>query len=253
MISRAIRANLRGGRGAVTVPVIGGGGGGGGNGFDDDFETGGTLDPGIWSTYQAGSTGGVTLSGGRYRNLIDDDSGTGNRSLWFGGSQGRFDYQDPGSLSFEFIATNIGIGQLGDSQAAVADTGDFQLCGILVHVETLATVSYRGYFVGHRGSAPFTIEAKNTSSGTSNVTDEGANFTGANTRMDLRVVGNGDGTVSFYNRAPNSSDPWTAATAAGFQNPEPFTVGMRVGLVAYKFDQFAPDFVGTCDAWQKVA
>ena len=222
------------------------------DGFDDDFETGGSLDPALWTTYQSGSTGGVTLVSGRYRNLIDDDSGTGNRSLWFNAADGRMDYQTPGSLTFEFIAYNVGIGTLADSQAVVPDTGDFQFCGIMVHVETLATVSYRTYLVGHRGGTAFTIEAKNTLNGSSNTTDEGANFTSGATRMDLRVVGNGDGTVSFYNRTALSSDPWTLGTSAGFQNPEPFGVNMRVGLVAYKFDEFAADFVGTCDAWERI-
>lgn len=264
-VSKGMRPALttrRGGGGfASSLPIVGGGGGGG-NPDSDDFDgaNGSALDAGRWSTFNAGSTGGVTQQDGRYQNLIDDDGGSGNTSLWFGSSQGRYDYQDPGSLSFEYVAHNCGIGQVGDPTTAPAFVSNrFKLCGILVHADgddpgpdVFTSQSYRGYFVGHRGSTQFTIEAKNNNAGTSNVTDEGADAAPLG-RADLRVVGNGDGTINFFYRQPGEGEgDWVAAVVPGFQNPEPFTLAnIRVGLVAYKYTEFAANFVGVCDRWER--
>lgn len=220
-----------------------------GNGFDDDFETPGALDPARWTTFNSGATAGVVVAGGQYRNSVLDDAGTGNTSLWFNAAQGRYDYQDPANLTFRIEALGCGPGTVADPTVPlphIGATNGFQLVGILVHVQTLATVSYRGIFAGHRGAQPFTVENKNTNAGSSSANDEGPNVqTGF---ADLACIGNGDGTLSFEYKDAGAG-VWIAASPPVANNPEPLTVNMRIGLVSYKFDQFKRDFVGVCDSW----
>lgn len=225
------------------------------NGFDDTFDGSGAMKA-RWTqfidpTVPQDDGEFPTQTDGRYRRLVVHDYAD-DRQLWFNAQQGQLYYQTL-TFPFEVHALNIGIGLTTNSQTAPVPDVDmaaqpYAFCGVVVHVTTLTTMSYRANLVGHRGPSAYTIECKNTNAGSSNVIDEGNGFLGTTTRADLRVVGNADNTCTFYYREVGDST-WIATSVPPSQNPEPFGATVHVGLVAYDFLYPGVDFVGTCDEW----
>lgn len=216
----------------------------------DDFAGDGPLID--YVTNNASALPDVARVGGRYRaNLVDN---TDNITLHYHEDQGRLDAKLI-SFPFEFIARNIGIGTQEDSQVAASSTNNpFNFAGVQVHVEELGTPSSSHVVVGHRGSTHFTIEGKNTISGSSSVNDIGAN-TVPDARADIRIVGNEDRTLTVYWQVPNldaanTADNWTLYNGTGNLPGEAPTYGenVYVGLITYAFHSTGLPFVGTCDA-----
>jgi hypothetical protein len=228
------------------------------NGFDDNFNGSGPLNPARWSTYIDAAVPTDTMvpsqTAGRYRKLVDIFAG--DPTLWYNADQARLDYQTL-TFPFEAIAYNVGIGLPGDSQAVPVPGVDmvaepYAFCGVLIHIPTLTTASYRSCVFGHRGPTAYTIEQKNTLTGVSNVVDQGPGVLPLG-RGDLRIVGNAPGnTLDFFYRQPGTP-PWVAVTEAGFSNPEPLPASVEVGLVTYAFGFPGSDFVGTCDEWRVIS
>ncbi|MEP2023025.1 MAG: hypothetical protein ABJH98_11375 [Reichenbachiella sp.] len=215
--------------------------------LSDDFAGNGALLD--YVTNNESALPDVSRKDGRYyANLT---SNTDNITLHYHEDQGRLDAKKL-SFPFEFIARNIGIGTQEDSQTAPTSANDpYNFCGVQVHVLDLATASSSHVVVGHRGSASFTIEGKNTNDGNSSVNDIGAN-TVPDGRADIRIVGNEDQSITVYWQVPNldeSADDWTLyngtgelpGTAPTYENE------VYVGLITYAFEQNGVPFVGTCD------
>jgi len=226
------------------------------NGFDDTFDGSGAMKA-RWTLYDDTSNMTVTQAGGRYHALVDDN--TGDQQLWYLTDQARMDWMLL-TFPFEVIATNIGIGTVGDTQTANVPGVDthaspWQFCGVCVHVLTMATVSYRLWTVGHRGGTHYTIESKNSLNGANNIADGGADLCPLG-RADIRLVGNADSTITPFYRLPGDTT-WLGSGAgmpdAGFQSPEPFAATANVGLLSYTFGLQSEPFVGTCDAWTVVS
>ncbi|KQC28777.1 hypothetical protein [Flagellimonas eckloniae] len=196
----------------------------------------------------------VTRENGRYRAELTDNSD--NKTLHFNDDQGRLDAKLV-TFPFEFIARNIGIGTLDDSQTAPTPSGSLYIfSGVQVHVEDLDSFNSAHVVVGHRGNTHFTIEGKNTVNGDSSVNDIGAN-TVPNGRADIRIVGNEDQTITVYWQVPNldyetTDDNWTAYNETGNLPGIAPTFGnnVYVGLITYAFGTNGVPFVGTCDAIQ---
>ncbi len=188
---------------------------------------------------------------GRYRAELTDN--TGNRTLHFHGDQGRLDAKVV-TFPFDYVARNIGIGTLSDSQTAPSSAGSpYLFAGVQVHSTDLDAADSAHVVVGHRGPTAFTVEGKNTVNGSSSVNDVGAN-TVPDGRADIRIVGNSDRTLTVYWQQPNvgdaGDDEWQlyrgtgelpGATAA-------FGPSVYVGLITYAFGTAGVPFVGTADA-----
>ena len=186
---------------------------------------------------------------GRYRaELTNNDN---NVTLHFNEEQGRLDAVLV-TFPFEFIARNIGIGQIDDSQTSPPHQDNaYNFSGVQVHTLDLSSPNSSHVVVGHRGPTGFTIEGKNTPNGASSVNDIGAN-TVPDGRADIRVVGNEDRSLTIYWQTPNLSgqaDDWILyngtgmlpGTAPNYENQA------YVGLITYAFFTTGVPFVGTCD------
>lgn len=189
---------------------------------------------------------------GRYHaNLTNNDN---NITLHFNEEQGRLDAKSL-SFPFEFIARNIGIGTIDDSQQApTADNNPYNFAGVQVHVSDLNSLNSSHVVVGHRGPTGFTIEGKNTLNGSSSVDDIGAN-TVPDARADIRIVGNTDRTLTVYWQLPNldfenTEDNWSLYNQTGnLPGTAPaYGESVYVGLITYSFELTGVPFVGTCDA-----
>ncbi len=193
----------------------------------------------------------VTQVEGRYHARVLDNEG--NKTLHFNEEQGRLDALLL-EFPFEFIARNIGIGTIEDSQESLLPTGtQYNFSGVQVHVTDLDDPNSAHVVVGHRGSTHFTIEGKNTVDGVSSVNDIGANMTPLG-RADIRIVGNTDRTITVYWQEPNTDlnpefDQWNLYNDTGeLPGIAPqFSNEIYVGLITYAFDQEGLPFVGTCD------
>ncbi len=191
---------------------------------------------------------------GRYRAELTDN--TDDITLHFNDDQGRLDAKLL-SFPFEFIARNIGIGSIGDSQIAPNPVNSLYIfSGVQIHVETLDSFNSAHVVVGHRGNTHFTIEGKNTVDGNSSVNDIGAN-TAPNGKADIRIVGSENQTITVYWQTPNltfetEDDNWTAYNETGnLPGTAPaFGTNVYVGLITYAFGTNGVPFVGTCDAIQ---
>ncbi|MEP0985139.1 hypothetical protein [Ekhidna sp.] len=217
--------------------------------FVDSFDGSGDLIDYVTNNAEALPT--VGRVDGRYRAELTDN--TDNVTLHFNDQQGRLDAKLV-SFPFEFIARNIGIGTLTDSQTAPQHQNDsYNFAGVQVHALDLNSPNSSHVVVGHRGPTGFTIEGKNTLDGNSSVNDAGANIV-PDGRADIRIVGNMDNTITVYWQTPNltgedSQDDWVLYNGSGElpgQAPT-FESEVYVGLITYAFYSTGVPFVGTCD------
>lgn len=213
--------------------------------FIDSFEGSGDLIDYITNNSEA--LPNVARVNGRYRAELVDN--TDNVTLHFNDQQGRLDAKLL-AFPFEFIARNIGIGTVEDSQTAPSHSNDpYNFAGVQVHTIDLSSPNSSHVVVGHRGPTGFTIEGKNTVNGSSAVNDNGSNSV-PDGRADIRIVGNEDRTITIYWQAPGSSDDqWVLYNGTGElpgQAPE-FGEEVYVGLITYAFYTTGLPFVGTCD------
>jgi len=223
-------------------------------GFNDDFDGNGALVD--YVTNNASALPQVTQSENRYHALLADNSN--NVTLHFNEDQGRLDAKLL-EFPFEFIARNIGIGTVEDSQTApTSANGPYIFSGVQVHVEDFNSINSSHVVVGHRGPNGFTIEGKNTLDGNSSVNDIGEN-TVPSGRADIRIVGNEDKTLTVHWQLPNlnhqtDSDSWTLYRDTGnLPGTAPnYGDSVYVGLITYAFGSTGVPFVGTCDAIQIV-
>ncbi|MGI9549953.1 MAG: hypothetical protein ACR2MT_02040 [Aurantibacter sp.] len=189
---------------------------------------------------------------GRYRAALTDNQN--NVTLHFNDRQGRLDAKLL-TFPFEFIARNIGIGTLENSQTAPAPSnGPYIFAGVQVHVEDFNSINSSHVVVGHRGATGFTIEGKNTLNGSSSVNDIGANMAPEG-RADIRIVGNADRTLTVHWQLPNlefetEADSWNLYRENGrLPGTAPsYDENVYVGLITYASGNQGVPFVGTCDA-----
>lgn len=220
--------------------------------FIDSFDTEGALVD--YVTNNASAVPNVASVSGRYKATLEDN--TDNISLHFNIDQGRIDAKQV-TFPFEFVARNIGIGTLDDSQTApVPNNGPYVFSGVQVHVTDFNSINSSHVVVGHRGNTGYTIEGKNTVDGDSSVNDIGAN-TVPDGRGDIRIVGNADRSLTIYWQTPNldyetTEDDWILYNGTGMLPGSAPTYGSEVyvGLITYAFGQNGVPFVGTCDAIQ---
>lgn len=187
---------------------------------------------------------------GRYRAEVTDN--TGNQTLHFHGVQGRLDAMLV-TFPFDYVARNIGIGSLSDSQVAPDPAGSaYIFSGVQVHSTDLNAADSAHVVVGHRGNTRFTIEGKNTVAGQSRVNDIGGDAA-PDGRADIRIVGNSNGTLTVYWQVPrtdpSAADDWQLYRGTG-QLPGPtadFGSSAYIGLITYAYGTNGVPFVGTAD------
>lgn len=220
----------------------------------DNFDGNGSLLN--YTTNNASALPEVARVNGRYRAELTDN--TNNKTLHYHGDQGRLDAKIV-SFPFEYIARNIGIGTIADSQSPPPATGSpYIFAGIQVHVLDLDSRNSAHFVVGHRGSTYFTAEGKNTVNGSSSVNDDGANILPEG-RADLRVVGQADRSLKWYWQRPNpnpgvQADSWNAYRGDGDfpGNQASFGSQVYIGLITYAYNQAGIPFVGTADSVELV-
>ncbi|MFS4491893.1 hypothetical protein [Maribacter sp. 2308TA10-17] len=218
--------------------------------FTDSFDTEGDLID--YVTNNAAALPNVSSVDGRYKAVLDDN--TNNITLHFHEDQGRIDAKLV-TFPFEFIARNIGIGTLADSQTAPSPNGNpYLFSGVQVHHKDFNSINSTHVVVGHRGGAEFTIEGKNTVDGSSSVNDIGANTAPAG-RADIRIVGTEERELIIYWQTPNLDyetveDTWNLYRDTGDLPGATPAYGeeVYVGLITYAYGQTGVPFVGTCDA-----
>lgn len=220
--------------------------------FTDTFEGTGLLVD--YVTNNESALPEVGRTDGRYKAVLT--SNTGNVTLHFNQDQGRLDAKSV-SFPFEFIARNIGVGTLEDSQSAPSSSNSpFSFSGVQVHVEDFNSINSSHVVVGHRGGTGFTIEGKNTLNGDSSVNDIGRN-TAPEGRADIRIKGNEDRTLTVSWQVPNldfenTADVWTLYRSTGnLPGTAPdYGETVYIGLITYAYGSTGVPFVGTCDAVQ---
>lgn len=184
---------------------------------------------------------------GRYRAELTDN--TDNVTLHFHGDQGRLDAKLV-TFPFDYTVRNIGIGTLADSQVAPNPSGSaYIFSGVQVHSADLDEAVSAHVVVGHRGSAKFTIEGKNTVNGNSRVNDIGGNTAPAG-RADIRIVGNSDRSLTVYWQTPRSgADDWQLYRGTGALPGATAAFGpsVYIGLITYAYGSAGIPFVGTAD------
>ncbi|WP_109098810.1 hypothetical protein [Aquimarina sp. AU58] len=216
----------------------------------DDFEgTGPLVD---YITNNATVLPNVSRSSGKYHAVLDDN--TNNQTLHFNEEQGRLDAKLV-TFPFEFIARNIGIGTIADSQTApIHSDTQYNFSGIQVHVEDFNSINSSHVVIGHRGTRRFTIEGKNTVNGVSSVDDIGIDMVPLG-RADIRIIGDENNELTFYWQQPNltsnsTSDEWILYNGTGkLPGTAPsYDSKVYIGLITYAFGNAGIPFVGTCDA-----
>lgn len=219
--------------------------------FDDEFAGTGGLDG--YVTNNADVLPDVGRVDGRYRAVLDDN--TDDKTLHFWSSQGRLDARAV-AFPFEYVARNIGIGTVADSQQAPAPDGpdSFVFAGVQVHDLRPDERNSSHVVIGHRGGTTFTIEAKNTCDGESFVDDDGPGVLPAG-RGDIRLVGNADRTITVSYQPPNPApgttpDEWILYRGTGDlpgTAPE-YGAVVYIGIITYAQGDAGLPFVGTVDA-----
>lgn len=214
--------------------------------LSDDFEDDGELTGFV--TNNENSLPNVVKVDGRYRAEVTNNDN--NRTLHFNEFQGRLDAKLL-TFPFEFIARNIGIGTIEDSQLAPQPTNDpYIFSGVQVHVQDFESINSSHVVVGHRGPTEFTIEGKNTLNAVSSVNDAGEGIV-PDGRADIRIVGNEDRTLTVYWQLPEQEeDNWVLYNDTGDlpgDAPE-YGDSVYVGLITYIFEFNGLPFVGTADA-----
>ena len=187
---------------------------------------------------------------GRYRAELTDNAD--NKTLHFNRSQGRLDAKLV-TFPFDYVARNIGIGSLSNSQVAPnPPQSTFMFAGIQVHSTELAAADSAHVVVGHRGNTRFTIDGKNAVAGRSRVNDNGSG-TAPNGRADIRIVGNNERSLTIFWQPPDlgsgATDNWQLYGGTG-RLPGPtaaFGPSVYIGLIAYAFGTLREPFVGTAD------
>jgi hypothetical protein len=192
---------------------------------------------------------------GRYRAELTDNAA--DKTLHFNDAQGRLDAKLV-AFPFDYVARNIGVGSVSDSQLAPNPSGStFMFSGIQVHSTDLDAADSAHVVVGHRGNTKFTVEGKNTVGGGSSVNDVGAN-TAPDGRADIRIVGNSGRTLTVYWQTPNfssaASDNWQLYLGTGNLpgSTAPFEASVYIGLITYAFGSGSVPFVGTADSVELV-
>jgi hypothetical protein len=216
--------------------------------FSDDFDGTGPLIG--YTTTNAEVLPTVGRVDGRYRAELTDNAD--DKTLHYHDAQGRLDAV-PATFPFVYIARNVGIGTLADSQVAPDPPGaSYIFAGVQVHSADLDAADSAHVVVGHRGGTQFTIEGKNTVAGHSRVDDIGAGTAPAG-RADIRIVGNADRTLTVYWQTPNLDDgvdDWQLYRGTG-DLPGPtaaFGPTVFVGLITYAFGSAGLPLVGTADS-----
>jgi hypothetical protein len=219
-------------------------------GINDTFSGSGALQG--YSTNNTSALPDVTRSNGRYRANLTNNSG--NVTLHFNGSQGRLDAKIV-AFPFDVAVRNIGIGTQANSQTAPSSSGNpYIFAGVQVHVPDFDDRTSSHVVVGHRGGTGFTVEGKNTNSGSSSVNDVGSN-TAPDGRADIRIRGNADRTLTVYWQVPNLSgdpqnDAWNLYRGSGtLPGPAPaYPNNVYIGLITYAAGSTGVPFVGTADS-----
>lgn len=220
--------------------------------FIDSFDMDGALVN--YVTNNESSLPNVASVFGRYKAILDDNAN--NITLHFHNDQGRIDAKLV-EFPFEFIARNIGIGTLEDSQLApLPNNSPYLFSGIQVHAKDFNSINSSHVVVGHRGATSYTIEGKNTVKGESSVNDIGRN-TVPEGRADIRIIGNEDRTIVVHWQIPNldfasTDDRWNHYRDTGnLPGATPvYDSEVYIGLITYAYGQDGVPFVGTCDAIQ---
>lgn len=219
-------------------------------GLSDDFNTDGPLVG--YTTNNETALPDIRQDSGRYLAVLTDNDN--DKTLHYNQSQGRLDAKKV-LFPFQFIARNIGIGTIQDSQTALphSSNGQYTFCGVQVHVTDLENRNSSHIVIGHRGGTGFTIEGKNTVNGTSSVDDIGPDQV-PTAKADLRIVGNEDRTLTIYWQVPNLSldainDNWKLYKDTGkLPNQAPaYGKEVYIGLITYALGNTGVPFVGTCD------
>jgi len=210
-----------------------------------------------FTTNNADALPEVVRHQGRYHATLT--SNANEKTLHFHKRQGRLDAKRL-KFPFEFIARNIGIGTIDDSQVA-PNPQDFpnpnrvfMFAGIQVHSLDFKSLDSAHFVVGHRGKHTFTVEGKNTRNGKSSVNDAGEGIVPTG-RADLRVLGTSRKNLKWYWQQPNmepgtKDDNWIAYRDNGkFPGKQAkFADEVYVGLITYSFEQQSVPFVGTSDS-----
>ena len=239
--------------GSPSTEVAPGGvcGGNGGPSFADDFAGSGPLID--YTTNNPDALPDVSRVDGRYRAVLTDN--TANKTLHFHNAQGRLDARLV-EFPFDYVARNIGIGTLADSQTAPEPNGHsaYVFAGVQVHHADLDARISSHVVIGHRGGTNFTVEGKNTNWGSSSVNDDGYGVAPLG-RVDLRIVGNEDRTLTVYYQEPNTNpgvnaDDWQPYRGDGdLPGSDPaFGSSVYVGLITYAYGDNLVPFVGTADS-----
>ena len=220
------------------------------DGFSDTFDgaDGDPLDSSLWTEYNSSVIATREQRDGRFRAVIDDN--TGDQTLWYLSDVGWFAYQTL-TFPFEIDYLNIGIGKTSDSQAVPVPGVDtaaspWQFGGVVVHSLTPGDLNYRLMVVGHRdGFNTYTYESKNSDgTGFNSIVDGGANAAPLG-RLDIKVIGNANQTITFQHRQPGVGS-YVNSTVPAFRFPT-YASTCLVGLVGYTFALSSMPFVITCD------
>jgi len=215
-----------------------------------------------FTTNNASVLPNVGMRCGRYTAELLDN--TGDQTLHFNNSQGRFDGV---LLSFPFrvIARNLGIAPMNQPTAVHQPSGNaFNFVGIQVHQQDLNGLNSAHVVIGQRGGTVNTIEGKMTLNGSSQVTDIGDSAL-PNGRADLMIVGQNDGTLLVYWQQPNLSgnptnDSWIAYDDY-LSNPPGVLPGdlpdwgvsnIYVGIITYAQGTNGVPFMGVMDSFEVV-
>jgi hypothetical protein len=219
--------------------------------FADSFDGNGALEG--YVTNNPSVLPDVTQTNGRYRAVLTDNQD--NKTLHFHEDQGRLDARVV-EFPFDYVARNIGIGTVSDSQSAPQPNGSsaYVFAGVQVHSLNLEERTSSHVVIGHRGGAHFTVEGKNTNNGSSSVNDDGFGVAPLG-RVDLRIVGSADGTLTVYYQQPNAAPGSTADTWELYRGngqlpgaaPD-YGDSVYIGLITYAFGNNLIPFVGTVDA-----